>query len=273
MPYPIRVRYFGWMMSTVIGPTLGLHRRIRNNLALIMPDLAETEVRRLCHAVTDNMGRTIIETYSHDEFSELCVDAPMAGPGWEALKEAQRAKRPAVLFTGHFGNYAAARVALRARGFSIGVLYRPFNNPFFEARHRAAVDEFGPGFARGPIGLSQMVRHLKNGDVAAIVGDQHVSDGAPLRFFGMPAATATSAARLAVKYEADLIPVYSVRQSDGLHFDLVFEPPVPVASPEQMTQALNDSLEQMVRKYPEQWMWTHRRWKIAEGQAHNTDRA
>jgi KDO2-lipid IV(A) lauroyltransferase len=264
LPYEARVPFFGWLMSRVIGPSAGLHRRIRKNLSLVMPDLAGSEVSRLCRAVTDNIGRTIIETYSHDEFYRLCADLPLEGPGWLALQESKKARRPTVLFTGHFGNYAAARVALRARGFSIGVLYRPFNNPYFESRHRVEVDKFGPGFPRGSEGLARMVRHLKAGNVAAIVGDQHVSDGVTLRFFGLPAATATSAARLAMRYDADLIPVYSVRQPDGLRFKLLFESPVPHTDPESMTQALNDSLERVIRQYPEQWMWSHRRWKLVD---------
>ncbi len=96
------------------------------------------------------------------------------------------------------------------------------------------------------------------------MSDQHVHNGEMLRFFGLPAATATSAARLAIKYGADLIPVYGVRRPDGLSFDLVFENPVPVDEPEVMTQSLNGSLEAMVRKHPEQWMWTHRCWKHAD---------
>jgi KDO2-lipid IV(A) lauroyltransferase len=83
-------------------------------------------------------------------------------------------------------------------------------------------------------------------------------------YLSNPGPTATSAARLAIKYGADLIRVYGVRRPDGLSFALVFENPVPADEPEVMTQSLNDSLEAMVRKHPEQWMWTHRRWKHAD---------
>lgn len=263
MPYPQRVRFFGQVMARLVGPISSYNNRVRENLGLVWPDMSEPDVHLLCQSVTDNMGRTTIENYSLAEFSDHCARLPLGGPGWEAFLEAHEAGRPTVFFSGHFGNYAAPRMALRAKGYSVGVLYRPFNNPFFERYHRTALEEIGTTFARGAKGTSDMVRHLKGGNSIAIMADQHVHNGAPLTFFGLPAATSTSAARLAIRYNAVLIPVYGVRQPDGLTFDLVFEPPVPVDDPDVMTQALNDSLEAMVRKHPGQWMWMHRRWKLA----------
>jgi KDO2-lipid IV(A) lauroyltransferase len=85
--------------------------------------------------------------------------------------------------------------------------------------------------------------------------------GAELSFFGHAALTALSAAELALRYDALLVPTYGIRQPDGLGFEVVVEPPVPPGTPEAMTQALNDSLEALVRRHPEQWFWIHRRWK------------
>jgi KDO2-lipid IV(A) lauroyltransferase len=87
--------------------------------------------------------------------------------------------------------------------------------------------------------------------------------GAPLRFFGHEALTALSAAELALRYEADLVPTYGIRQPDGLSFEVVVEPPIPKGTPEAMTQALNDSLEALARRHLDQWFWIHRRWKQA----------
>jgi KDO2-lipid IV(A) lauroyltransferase len=80
-------------------------------------------------------------------------------------------------------------------------------------------------------------------------------------FFGKPAATALSAAELSLKYDAPLIPIYGVRQPNGLDFKIIVEEPVPPSDAVTMTQALNDSLEALVREHPEQWLWMHRRWK------------
>jgi KDO2-lipid IV(A) lauroyltransferase len=91
--------------------------------------------------------------------------------------------------------------------------------------------------------------------------DQHMRHGAPLTFLGHRALTALSAAELALKYDCLLVPVYGVRQADGLHFDLLIEPPIPHTDAATMTQAVNDSLEAQVRAHPGQWLWVHRRWK------------
>jgi KDO2-lipid IV(A) lauroyltransferase len=77
---------------------------------------------------------------------------------------------------------------------------------------------------------------------------------------GHPAMTALSAAELALRYDAVVIPAYGLRQPDGLGFDLILEAPVPPDTPEAMTQALNRSLEAHVRTHMDQWLWTHRRW-------------
>ena len=85
--------------------------------------------------------------------------------------------------------------------------------------------------------------------------------GLPLTFFGVTAMTATSAADLALKYGADLIPIYGIRKENGLDFDILVEEPVPHTDAETMTQAINDSLESLVRRHMDQWFWIHRRWK------------
>jgi KDO2-lipid IV(A) lauroyltransferase len=91
--------------------------------------------------------------------------------------------------------------------------------------------------------------------------DQHMGQGTALDFMGQPAMTALSAAELALKYNCLLVPVYGIRQADGLHFDLVVEAPIAPSDAVTMTQALNDSLAAQVRRRPEQWFWVHRRWK------------
>ena len=95
--------------------------------------------------------------------------------------------------------------------------------------------------------------------------DQHMRHGEELTFFGQEALTALSAAELALKYDALLIPTYAVRRADGLSFDIIVEAPIAQGSPEEMTQALNDSLEALVRQHIDQWFWIHRRWKGKPG--------
>ncbi|MDO9527222.1 MAG: lysophospholipid acyltransferase family protein [Gemmobacter sp.] len=262
LPYHWRVPLCGWVMSRVVAPLAGYDRRVRDNLAHALPDLPQAEVKRLMRAVPDNVGRTIIEIYSGAEFIARTAALPPTGPGLAALDAAHAAGRPVILVTAHFGNYDAARAALIARGFRIGALYMPMSNRFFSAHYENAIGEIGrPLFARGKRGLGEMVRFLRSGGMLGMLVDQHMSHGARLRFFGQDALTALSAADLALKYDALLVPTYGIRRPDGINFDIVVEAPIPHSTPEAMTQALNDSLEVLVRQHLDQWFWIHRRWK------------
>jgi KDO2-lipid IV(A) lauroyltransferase len=106
-----------------------------------------------------------------------------------------------------------------------------------------------------------MMKFLRDGGMVAFGFDQYFKRGADLTFFGQPARTPLSAAEMALKMKADLIPVYAIRQKDGLSFRIIVEAPVPHSDAETMTQALNDALEMRVRAHMDQWFWIHRRWK------------
>lgn len=262
LPYRWRVPLCGWVLSRVIAPIAGYRARVRANLALVLPDLPREEVERIARAVPDNVGRTVIEIYSGREFVSHAVSHPLTGGGVAALEAAHQSQRPVILVTGHFGNYDASRAALIARGYRVGALYMPMANPYFNAHYVKAISGIGtPLFPRGRAGLADMVRHLRSGGMLGMLVDQHMSHGEPLTFFGQPAMTALSAAELALKYDALLVPTYAVRLPDGLSFEIIVEPPIPQSTPEAMTQALNDSLERLVRQHMDQWFWIHRRWK------------
>ena len=262
LPYATRVRLCGWVMARIVAPIAGYRARVRENLAIAIPDLPPAEVARLTLAVPDNVGRTIIEIYSGPEFAARAAATPPEGAGLAALEEAHRAGRPVILVTGHFGNYDASRAALLARGFRVGALYRNMKNRHFNDHYVHAISRIGtPLFPRGRAGLTDMVRHLKSGGMLGLVIDQHMQHGAALTFFGIRAQTALSAAELALKYDALLVPTYAIRRPDGLNFRIVVEAPIAVDTPEKMTQALNNSLETLVRAHLDQWFWIHRRWK------------
>lgn len=262
LPYRWRVPLFGWVTSRVIAPVAGWTKRIRDNLDLVWPELPQSERARLYREVPDNVGRTLIEIYSGQEFIDRTSAIPPTGAGVEAIAEAHAAKRPVILITGHFGNYDAVRAAMTAHGYPVGALYRPMKNVLFNAHYESAISKIGsPIFPRGPRGLASMVRHLRAGGWLGMLLDANMDHGAPLSFFGKPALTALSAAEMALKYDALLVPTYGIRQADGLGFEIIVEAPIPHSTPEAMTQALNDSLEALVRQYPGQWFWVHRRWK------------
>ena len=262
LPYALRVPLCGWLMARLIAPLAGYDARVRENLARILPDLPPDEVKRLTRAVPNNVGRTVIEMYSGAAFVSRATRHPPTGPGLGALAEATAAARPVIIVSGHFGNYDAARAALLHQGYPFGGLYRRMKNPYFNEHYVAAISAIGtPLFARDKRGLAGMIRFLRNGGVLGLLIDQHISHGARLSFFGHDAMTALSAAEMAIKYDALIFPVYAIRLENGLDFRITVEKPIPRGTPEAMTQALNDSLEALVRQHLDQWLWIHRRWK------------
>jgi KDO2-lipid IV(A) lauroyltransferase len=262
LPYRWRVPLCGWVMARIVAPLAGWPKRIRDNLAHTLPDLPGDQIDRLVAEVPENIGRTVIEIYSGAEFIARTTQLPLTGDGVAALEAAQAAGQPVILATGHFGNYDAVRAALIARGYPLGALYRPMTNPWFNDHYVAAIGTIGqPIFERGRSGMGQMLKHLRGGGMLGILPDQRMHKGVKLTFFGREALTALSAADMALKYDCLLIPTYAIRQPDGLSFQIIVDPPIPHGTPEEMTQALNDNLERLIRRYPEQWFWIHRRWR------------
>ena len=261
IPYHLRVPVMGRLFST-LAPLAGFDKRVRDNLALVRPDLTPKQVSRLCRQVADNVGRTLIELYAGKPFLERAHAAEVTGPGLEALERARAEGRPVILVTGHFGNYDAARANLIARGHQMGALYRRMKNPYFNAHYVDTISQIGtPMFEQGRRGMMEMVRHLKQGGIIAIVADLHAHGGAALQFFGKPAVTSLVNAELALKYNAEMIPVYGIRKENGLDFQVIMQDPIPHSDPETMTQTVNDQLETLIRQHMGQWFWIHRRWK------------
>ena len=263
LPYRARLGFVGWLTAKVAFPWAGHSQRIRDNLAYVCPELTETQITEILRQVPDNFGRTLIEEYSGRQFVRRIQEMPILGPGYPAVEAAQKSDRPTILVTGHFGNYDVVRGAMVARGFRFGGLYRPFNNQRFDQHYRRALEAIGkPIFPRTRRGQTEMIKFLKSGGIIGLLSDQHMGHGAALEFFGKPAASALSAAKMALKYDALLVPVYAKRLANGVDFDIIFETPIPHSTPEKMTQAMNDSLEARIRADMGQWLWSHRRWKI-----------
>lgn len=262
LPYTWRVPFMGWFVSRIASPFAGFGRRVRKNLRMTHPKMPQSEIRRLSRAVPDNAGRTLIEIYSPDELSAQVRSAEIEGEGFPAFQKAQAAGQPVLFAAAHFGNYLAMRANLQQRGYNVGALYRRMANPYFNNHYVTTMRKTGEAlFEQGPQGMRGMVKHLKSGQSLAILHDVHVQKGRELTFFGHPAVTSVSMPELALKFKAQLIPCYSIRQPNGLDFKLVMTAPIPHSDANTMAQLLNDDLERMVRANMNQWFWIHRRWK------------
>ena len=263
LPYKTRIAFVGWVVQHVIGPVAGYRARALDNLAMIWPQMPQERRAEIASKCLNNVGRSFIENYSARDFPKRMAKNTPTGAGVAALEKAAEQGNPVILVTGHYGNYEAMRACLVARGYDIGGLYRNMKNPYFNAHYVQTMEAFGgPVFPQGRRGTAGFVRHLKEGGQLVLLFDQHVFGAPALDFLGQPANTALSAAELALRYDALLIPFYGIRQADGVSFDTVLEAPVPHSDAVTMTQALNDSLTARIKADPEQWFWVHRRWRI-----------
>jgi KDO2-lipid IV(A) lauroyltransferase len=266
LPYRLRVRLVGWATTTLVAPIAGWRGRIRENLAHALPDLPERDVARIVRNVSDNVGRTLIEIYSGEEFVERAMASPLEGPGLPALEAARAAGRPLVLVTAHLGNYDAVRGKLSRTGYPMGALYRPMRNRAFNTHYLSAISAIAtPVFPTDARGIAGLVRHLKEGGIIGIVADVASRKAPRLSFFDRDAHTPISAADWAVRYDAEMIPIFGLRQPDGLTFRIHVGAPIPHGDPGEMMQRYNDTVEEIVRQDPDQWFWIHRRWKQAGG--------
>ncbi|MDB5660657.1 MAG: lauroyl acyltransferase [Cypionkella sp.] len=261
LPYRWRVPLLGAILRGPIGWIAGYRRRAELNLKRIWPEMSLSQRRSIASQSLDNAGRTLIENYSTADFLARQSHIVPHGPGVEALAKAQAEGRAVILVSGHFGNYEAARACLVARGYTIGGLYRPMSNSYFNAHYVQTMQAFGgPIFPQGRAGTTGFVKHLKAGGLLVLLFDQRAGRD-QIEFLGEPARTALSAAELALRYKADLIPFYATRQADGVSFTVDLEAPIPHSTPLQMTTELTRSLEARVKANPGQWFWIHRRWR------------
>ncbi len=265
LSYEFRVRLVGRIFSHMVAPLAGWNTRVLNNLAYVYPDMSMPERKRIARQVADNVGRTLIEIYSGEEFISRSMTSELSGPGLPALQAARVSGRPIVLVTAHLGNYDAVRSKLSREGYPMAALYRPMKNPLFHAHYLKAISTIAePVYPTDARGITALVKHLRAGGVIGIVADVGSTKAPLLKFFDKPAHTPLSAAEWALKFDAVMIPVFGLRQPDGLSFRLHVDEPIPAGAPEAMMQHYNDVVEKIVRASPEQWFWVHRRWKLSK---------
>ncbi|WP_342585888.1 lysophospholipid acyltransferase family protein [Loktanella sp. S4079] len=261
LPYEKRVPAMGKAVSRGVAPIAGYLKRAKQNIAMIYPNMSDEERDRIARACCDNFGRTLIENYAWQEFGRRLATTRPIGAGLSALVQAKDEGRPVIFVTGHYGNHEAPRQVLTARGYEIGGLYRPMLNPYFNAHYEKTMTSWGgPVFAQGRRGTMGFARHLKRGGMGTLLFDVSAS-GIPISFLGQTAHTATSAADIALKLDALVIPYFGIRQSDGLSFSVEVEEPIALTDTETMMTDMTKRLEAQIARDPAQWFWVHRRWK------------
>jgi KDO2-lipid IV(A) lauroyltransferase len=192
--------------------------------------------------------------------------------GEERVLAAHAEGRGVLLFTGHFGFWEINALVHALEIKPMAVLARPLDNPLLHGLLESARRKTGNSviYRRGAI--RRVLRALADNQAVAILIDQHIqtSDAVYVDFFNRPAATTSALAALALRTGAPVVPVFALPQPGG-RFRMVYEhavapPPSDDADAiRAFTQRCTDVLEMYVRRYPELWLWMHRRWRDVDG--------
>jgi KDO2-lipid IV(A) lauroyltransferase len=263
LPFRLRVALGGQLIGVATRFTPSVRDRILDNLSLIHPEMSPREARAFCHAVGRQLGRTLTEILFGVEHQAKHLPFKVTGSGLDQIREAKANGRPVLLVSAHFGQWDAARIFLReSEGIEVGALYRPLNNPYYEPFWVAGIKASGePLIPKGRDGFKDFLMQIRQGKTMALLSDQYQWNGVPLPFLGQDAMTTLTAAELALKFDALLVPVFCIRHDADDYIEVAFHAPIEPTTPEAMLAEFNDLASARIEANPDQWLWPHRRWK------------
>jgi KDO2-lipid IV(A) lauroyltransferase len=286
-----RLEYFPvWLMATFIGAlprslarslcqglamlVYALHVRLRRvgmrNLDLAFPAKGRKEKKQILRGVFAGLGRQLAEFCLFPRYTKENVSRIAVYDGFENFAAA-RARGKGVLFlTAHFGGWEVGSFVHSLNGHPMNIVVRPLDNPYLDAN----VDRYRTlhgnrtfskqDFARG------LLTALRQGEVVGILMDTNMTppQGAFVDFFGVVACTATGVARAAIHTGAAVLPAFTVWDKQMGKYKVHFDPALQlVCTGDEQADALANTalftkvIESYATRYPEQWLWVHRRWK------------
>lgn len=248
-----------------IAPRTRRQRRIIEHLTLAFPHLTPGEVQKLSLKVWDNLGRVMGETL---HLKEMCRNAMNADRDFEVLADILDNKDRGIVFaSGHIGPYELMVMAACSAGYKPTGIYQELRNPLVE---QYLADQRSPMFPGGLMPKSHKTARkvlgiVKAGGAAAFLADQREFKGIEIKFFGQSAYCNPFPALLARHCDVPFVGGRVIRRHDGsftFHAEEITVPRSEDNSTDirQATQNFHDLLESYIREYPEQWMWTHRKW-------------
>jgi Kdo2-lipid IVA lauroyltransferase/acyltransferase len=242
------------------------------NLRRAFPERSDAEHRAILRASCRNLGRVAAEFCHLPRLDTRALAAVVDfadRAAWEgALQQAERTG--AVILTAHFGNWELLAYAHGLLGHPITLVHRPMNNPIFDEAISAIRTASGTRVIKKKAAAKDALRVLKARGIVAIPADQNQTRGAGIfvDFFGTPACTTPGVARLAMLTGAVVYPVFMVREGESARHRIEVLPPVDMAVTGDRdadiqinTRRCTAVIEEMIRRYPEQWIWFHKRWK------------
>ena len=245
------------------------HRRIAlDNLRAAFPGRPDKERRTIARGVFAHLGRLLFELLKIDGMRHETLLSLVESEGEEHVRDAYTRGRGVLFFSGHFGYWEVFALAHALKVAPISLVVRPLDNPRLDRLLERIRRQTGNTLIPRQSSVRRILHELAANHAVGILIDQHLHgpDAIAVQFFGRRAATTSALAALALRTGAPVIPVFALPLPRG-RYRLIAEPPVQppsVDSPDpvrELTQRCTDVLEMYVRRYPDQWLWMHRRWR------------
>jgi Kdo2-lipid IVA lauroyltransferase/acyltransferase len=256
---------FGAFFSKLVGPYIRSKKIINNNLNKAFPNLDEKGLKKFNQSIWKNYGRILADYSFIKDFRNSKLDEFIDIEGDEIISNIKKSGKPVIFISGHFNNFELLALILEKSGVNLSAIYRPLNNIFLNKimvnlRKNYICKNQIP---KGMPGMKLLLNLFKQGSSIALMIDQRVSQGIKVKLFNDYAYTTTIPAQFIKKYNCDVVPLH-IERYDNYYFKVIVDKPITYTkndSIEFITQSLNNWLEKKILIKPDQWIWTHNRWK------------
>ena len=254
----------GFFIGSRFGNIFRTKKSIINNLEK-SKILIKYDKNEFAQNVLGNYGRILAEYPFLKDFRYNKLEKYIEVDGKENLEKIKDGKKPVVFISGHFNNFELMAMQIEKSGINLATIYRPLNNIFLNKNMEHIRTNYicKNQIKKGRSGTRQILENLKQGNSIALMIDQRVTEGIKINFFGDLASTTTIPAQIIKKYMCDLVPIY-IERNRKHYFKMYVSQPIVInleKSQEEISKHLNTILEKMILKNPDQWIWTHNRWK------------
>lgn len=249
----------------LLGPSFRSKKIINFNLSIAFPKLGYLEKKKIIEKMWINYGKIFAEYVFMKEFRNGKLSKKIKVLNQEILEQIIKDSKPVIFISGHFSNFELMAMHIEKSGINLSAIYRPLNNIFLNPLMEQIRKKYicKNQIKKGSSGTRRLLSNFKNGDSIALMIDQRVSEGIKSNFFNKPALTTTIPAQFIKKFKTKLVPIY-IERIENDNFVIKIHNPIKFANNktlETITFELNQILQKMIVKNPEQWIWTHNRWK------------
>ena len=248
-----------------IGPYFRSKKIILSNLKRAYPDKSSEDLNKIINSMWNNYGRFFAEFMFIKDFRIGKLSEKIEIEGKEILSDIKINNRQVIFISGHFSNFELMAMCLEKSGIKLSAIYRPLNNIFLNKIMETLRKKYicRNQIKKGIGGLKKLIELKKNNLSTALMIDQRVSEGVLSEFFNKKALTTTIPAQLVKRFNIPIVPVY-IERTEGIKFKIRISTPINFnenCTIQSITDELNLILEKMIIKKPEQWIWSHNRWK------------